>query len=84
MPQLGRSKTKLENVADIFCCRNGYPGRMEPGVTFTVEPAISEGSPQVRKGYLKMICAIFEESQKSGEIDNYFKVICAMVGAHFM
>ena len=24
------------------------PGRMEPGVTFTVEPAISEGSPQVR------------------------------------
>ena len=24
------------------------PGRMVPGVTFTVEPAISEGSPQVR------------------------------------
>ena len=35
-------------LSDIFCCKNGYPGRMEPGVTFTVEPAISEGSPQVR------------------------------------
>jgi len=40
--------TYFHGPPDIFCCRNGYPGRMEPGVTFTVEPAISEGSPQIK------------------------------------
>lgn len=32
---------------DIFACRNSYPGHMEAGMTFTVEPAVSEGSQQV-------------------------------------
>jgi len=33
---------------DIFPCRNSYPGIMEPGNTFTIEPAISEGSSGIR------------------------------------
>jgi len=33
---------------DIFPCRNSYPGLMQPGQTFTVEPAVSEGGAGVR------------------------------------
>ena len=32
---------------DIYHMQNLYPGRMKPGVTFTVEPAISEGSHEI-------------------------------------
>jgi len=32
---------------DIYPCRNSYPGVMLPGMTFTVEPGVSEGSPNV-------------------------------------
>ena len=27
--------------------RNSYPGRMLPGMTFTIEPGVSEGSPNI-------------------------------------
>lgn len=33
---------------DIYHCRNNYPGRMLPGMVFTVEPCISEGDRRVR------------------------------------
>jgi len=33
---------------DIYPCRNSYPGKMKPGMTFTVEPAVSEGSHEVK------------------------------------
>jgi len=33
---------------DIICCRNSYPGVMLPGMTFTVEPIVSEGGAGVR------------------------------------
>lgn len=32
---------------DIYHCANSYPGKMEPGVTFTIEPVISEGTGEV-------------------------------------
>ena len=32
---------------DIFACRNSYPGTMTPGMTFTIEPIVSEGSREV-------------------------------------
>ena len=32
---------------DIFACRNSYPGMMRPGMTFTIEPIVSEGSREV-------------------------------------
>merc|ERR550525_194950 len=32
---------------DIYPCRNYYPGKMQPGMVFTVEPAVSEGSSEV-------------------------------------
>lgn len=32
---------------DIYHCRNRYPGTMRPGMTFTVEPIISEGAEQI-------------------------------------
>ena len=32
---------------DIFHCGNSYPGHMEAGVTFTIEPLLSEGTGQV-------------------------------------
>lgn len=32
---------------DIFHCRNYYPGVMKPGMVFTVEPAISEGTHEI-------------------------------------
>ncbi|XP_023339398.1 methionine aminopeptidase 1D, mitochondrial [Eurytemora carolleeae] len=32
---------------DIYHCRNRYPGVMKPGMVFTVEPAISEGSDKI-------------------------------------
>ena len=31
-----------------FSLRNSYPGRMLPGMTFTIEPGVSEGSSGVR------------------------------------
>eukprot|EP00092_Neocalanus_flemingeri_P030434 GFUD01033036.1.p1 GENE.GFUD01033036.1~~GFUD01033036.1.p1 ORF type:complete len:325 (-),score=80.48 GFUD01033036.1:89-1063(-) len=39
--------TYFHGPPDIYPCRNSYPGRMKPGMTFTVEPAVSEGSPEV-------------------------------------
>jgi len=39
--------TFFHGPPDIYPCRNSYPGRMKPGMTFTVEPAVSEGSPEV-------------------------------------
>jgi len=32
---------------DIYPCKNNYPGYLMPGMVFTVEPAISEGSSKV-------------------------------------
>merc|ERR1719193_2053786 len=32
---------------DVFHCRNTYPGVMKPGMTFTIEPAISEGTDKI-------------------------------------
>ena len=32
---------------DIYPCRNSYPGTMEPGMSFTIEPIVSEGSREV-------------------------------------
>ncbi len=31
---------------DIFHVKNNYPGVMVPGMTFTVEPILCEGSPE--------------------------------------
>ena len=31
----------------MFDVRNSYPGRMLPGMTFTIEPGVSEGSPNI-------------------------------------
>jgi len=33
---------------DIFHCLNNYPGRMVPGMVFTIEPVISEGDRRVQ------------------------------------
>lgn len=33
---------------DIYHCRNKYPGVMKPGMIFTIEPALSEGSPNIK------------------------------------
>jgi len=33
---------------DIYHCLNNYPGKMKPGMIFTVEPVISEGDRRVR------------------------------------
>jgi len=33
---------------DIYHCLNNYPGRMEPGMIFTVGPVISEGDRRVK------------------------------------
>jgi len=33
---------------DIYHCFNNYPGRMQPGMVFTVEPCISEGDKRVK------------------------------------
>lgn len=33
---------------DIYHCLNNYPGRMVPGMVFTIEPCISEGDRRVR------------------------------------
>ena len=32
---------------DIYHVENSYPGKMEPGVTFTIEPILSEGTDNV-------------------------------------
>jgi len=40
--------TYFHGPPDILACRNTYPGTMEPGMTFTVEPAVSEGSHLVK------------------------------------
>ena len=32
---------------DIYPCRNSYPGTMEAGMSFTIEPIVSEGSREV-------------------------------------
>merc|ERR1719400_2097477 len=40
--------TFFHGPPDIYPCRNSYPGRMLPGMTFTIEPGVSEGSPGVR------------------------------------
>ena len=32
---------------DIYHCANRYPGAMLPGMTFTVEPILSEGTHEV-------------------------------------
>ncbi len=36
--------TYFHGPPDIYHVRNSYPGKMQPGMTFTVEPIISEGS----------------------------------------
>ena len=35
--------TYFHGPPDIFHMNNSYPGKMKPGMTFTIEPAISEG-----------------------------------------
>ena len=40
--------TFFHGPPDIYPCRNSYPGKMKPGQTFTIEPAVSEGSHEVR------------------------------------
>nr|CAD7457988.1 unnamed protein product [Timema tahoe] len=32
---------------DIYHCYNSYPGRMLPGMTFTIEPVIAQGSENI-------------------------------------
>nr|CAD7195660.1 unnamed protein product [Timema douglasi] len=32
---------------DIYHCYNSYPGRMLPGMTFTIEPVITQGSENI-------------------------------------
>ncbi|KAG8228839.1 hypothetical protein J437_LFUL008335 [Ladona fulva] len=32
---------------DIYHCYNDYPGKMQSGMTFTIEPVIGQGSPEV-------------------------------------
>jgi len=46
---------------DIFHVGNTYPGVMEPGVTFTVEPLLSEGEPRV---------GIYEDDWTAVTMDN--------------
>jgi len=33
---------------DIYHCLNNYPGRMQPGMIFTIEPCLSEGDRRVK------------------------------------
>jgi len=33
---------------DIYHCLNNYPGKMKPGMVFTVEPVVSEGDRRVK------------------------------------
>ena len=39
--------TYFHGPPDIYHVGNSYPGVMEPGVTFTIEPLLSEGTSQV-------------------------------------
>jgi len=39
--------TYFHGPPDIYHCRNTYPGVMKPGMIFTVEPAISEGTGRI-------------------------------------
>jgi len=39
--------TYFHGPPDIYPCRNSYPGKMMPGMTFTIEPGVSEGSADV-------------------------------------
>ena len=39
--------TYFHGPPDIYHIPNNYPGKMMPGMTFTVEPAISEGSDRI-------------------------------------
>ena len=45
--QLTLSFPTLLTWSDVFDVRNSYPGRMLPGMTFTIEPGVSEGSPNI-------------------------------------
>ncbi|KAF5281317.1 hypothetical protein FQA39_LY17829 [Lamprigera yunnana] len=39
--------TYFHGPPDIIHCRNNYPGVMEAGMTFTIEPVLSQGSTQI-------------------------------------
>ncbi|XP_026461858.1 methionine aminopeptidase 1D, mitochondrial-like [Ctenocephalides felis] len=57
----------FHGAPDIFHCRNSYPGTMEPGMTFTIEPVLSLGS----SGFIEILddgwTAITEDNSRTAQ-----------------
>lgn len=74
-PDIYHCSTKIREILLLFrshylvCLGNKYPGRMEAGMTFTIEPAISQGGQKcviLEDGWT----AITEDGSRSAQFEH--------------